>query len=186
MELKQQGNHVFGTFHEDIAGVKWAIEGTVSDGIFIGALSFKPNAPKAPISWSMSKDGKTLDGKLGISSWKFCGARPGAPFPDGCTFAGTWTSSVAGDSNCIMNLQRVDMTVHGTYCHGTMSGTIEYYTATRTTLLRGTWVDGNKNIGSFTLYLYGDGLQFQGNWGKKGLAWCGKRSGVEFPSPCER
>ena len=181
MTLNQSGSNITGTYHNAFSNGDGTVQGTVSGNVFDGTWFIFGGS--GSIHWVLSPDGQTFDGNWnGSSAW--CGARSGVNFPAGCSFAGTWTNYVAGNSNCSMNLTRHDNSVTGTYCNGSISGTVSYTGSGSVTILTGTWNSGG--TGTFTFYLLDyNAMQFQGNWDPDNY-WCGWRSSTVMPSPCLR
>lgn len=179
MNLSQSGNSVTGTYRNDFAGTSGTITGNVSGNTLSGTWSISGGS--GSLQFTLGGAGNT-DGNWN-TSYKWCGAKPGVNFPAGCSFAGSWTNNVAGNASCPMTLTRRDNTVSGTYCNGTVSGTISY--GGNETILTGAWLAGTS--GSFKFHLAGyNATTFQGNWGTDPAAhyWCGWRSGAAPPSPC--
>lgn len=181
MDLTQNGNNISGTYYNAFNGFSGTIQGVISNNTFDG--NWSRDNQSGPVHWVMSSDGKTINGNFnGASQW--CGALSGKPFPAGCSFAGNWTNSVAGNQNCQMTLTRIDMEVTGTYCNGSVSGTIIYTGNSNETLLDGIWQTSGS--GTFQLYLIDyNALQFVGHWNQNN-PWCGWRSNAEMPSSCLR
>lgn len=77
-----------------------------------------------------------------------------------------------------MNLVQTGNIVTGTYAggEGTINGVV---TGNR---LTGTWVRGGSN-GPFDFWVDGSGDNWQGNFNES-AAWCGRRSGEAYPTPC--
>jgi len=181
MNLSQTGNSVTGTYQNAFLGSSGTIAGSVSGDTLTGAWSIFGNS--GSLQFTLGGGGDAFDGNWN-TSYKWCGAKPGVKFLAGCSFAGVWINDVAGNSNCPMDLDRRDNTVSGTYCNGTVSGTISYMPSG--TKLTGTWSSGG-NSGPFTFYLEGyEAKTFQGNWGPNQAQhyWCGWRFGKSQPSPC--
>lgn len=181
MNLTQSGNKISGTYHNSFNGFDGTIQGVVSDNTFDG--NWSRGDQSGSIHWVLSPDGTTINGNFN-GSFQWCGALTGKPFPAGCSFTGEWTSNVAGNQNCWMTLTRVDMTVTGKYCNGSVTGTISYTGNSNETLLNGTWT--TTGSGTFQLYLIEyDASQFVGHWNQNN-PWCGWRSNAEMPSSCFR
>ena len=82
-----------------------------------------------------------------------------------------------------MTLRRVDLRVEGTYCFGTLTGTIIYPGPSAITILEGAW-SGRGSAGNFRFALRGyDGAIFQGTWDDVN-EWCGWRPSGTPPNPC--
>jgi len=177
MTLSQSGTTVTGSYVNAMSGASGTINGTVSGNTLSGNWSISGGS--GTLQWTIN--GNAIDGNWnGSNQW--CGARSGNAFPAGCGFAGSWVASVAGNSACAMNLTQNGTSVSGSYCNGTLSGSVTY--ASGYALLSGTWQTGP--AGTLKLYLLGyNGDQFQGNWNTSN-AWCGRRSSASLPSPCLR
>ena len=187
MRLMQTGSRVSGTYNNAFTGASGFIEGSVAGNGFTGQWTSR--GASGPIEWRANPDNQTFDGFLhGGADNRWCGARPGIAFPEGCSFAGAWIDQVIDRSDCPMTLRRVNLTVTGTYCNGSISGVITFAPGAPVTLLDGTWTVSGSPPGAFRLYLLGyDGRQFQGNWmGDGPNQWCGWRAGALEPSPCLR
>ncbi len=182
MDITQSGSSVTGTYHNSFTGGNGTVAGTVSGNTLNGTWTI---GGSGTLQFTLGGGGNTFDGNWsGSNQW--CGARSGVAFPGGCSYAGSWTNHVAGNSNCSMTLTRVDNTVTGTYCNSTVSGTVSYTGSSSETILNGVWGGGP---GTFKFYLLGyNGDRFQGNWGVTPAThyWCGWRSGSSEPSPCYR
>src|SRR5262249_11176100 len=113
MNLNQSGDNISGVYHNAFINADGTVQGTVSGNAFNGTWSI--GGGSGSIHWVLNPDGKTFAGTFDSSS-QWCGARLETPFPEGCGFAGAWTSNVAGNQNCSMTLTQVDTTVKGAYC----------------------------------------------------------------------
>jgi hypothetical protein len=182
MDLTQSGVSVTGTYHNSFDGGNGTLAGTVSGNTLTGTYQ-KINTGN--IQFVLGGNGSTFTGNWnGVNLW--CGARSGVSFPSGCSFDGAWTNHVAGNSNCAMTLNRINMSVTGTYCNSSVSGTISYTGSSSETILTGNY---DSCVCPFKFYLLGyNALQFQGNWGPTQTThyWCGWRSSSSEPSPCYR
>jgi hypothetical protein len=179
MNITQNGSNVNGTYLNQFTGVNGTLDGSVSGNVLNG--TWHEGATQGTVQLTLAAAGNTFSGVWnGVNPW--CGAKPGVAFPDGCSFAGDWTTNVGAGPTCEMHLIRTDSAVTGTYCNGTLSGTVSY--AGGTTLLNGTWLTGAS--GTLRFYLLGyDARQFQGNW-NGAQPWCGARSGQPQPGLCFR
>jgi serine/threonine-protein kinase len=187
MQLTQTGARLSGTFTNAFTLAGGSIEGDIAGNTFTGRWT--SGAAGGPIEWRLSPDHQTFDGffRDGAEN-RWCGARPDVAFPDGCSFAGAWINRVIDRADCPMTLRRVNLTVAGIYCNGSISGAITFAPGAPLTVLDGSWNVAGFPPGPFRLYLLGyDGRQFQGNWmGDGPNQWCGWRAGAPEPSPCLR
>lgn len=181
MNLTQSGNTVTGTYYNAFGSAAGTVAGNVSGNTLTGTWTL--GGGSGTFQFTLSGDGKRFDGNWnGTEKW--CGARPGENFPNGCSFAGNWNAKLSGFPNCPMTLRRRDNTITGTYCNGTVQGTITYMSGA-ITVASGSWDTGG-STGPFTWYLMGyNGRQFNGNYNTS-FEWCGWRSGASEPSPCLR
>lgn len=177
MSITQNGNTVSGTYQNSFDGESGVLAGIVSGNVLTGTFTKNETLP---IEFTLSNDGKRFTGNWnGSNSW--CGARPGANFPNGCSYAGKFVTDNGDNSNCEMSLVRKDDHVTGTFCDGTLEGDITY-NADRTILMGQSLSNGNSQ--SLTYYLFGyNALQFNGNWGSTNQ-WCGWRESMSAPEPC--
>lgn len=176
MTLTQNGNTVTGTYHNDFDGGNGVLAGIVSGNVLTGTYTKNQTLP---IQFTLSNDGKRFTGNWNTTnSW--CGARPGQFFPDGCSYQGHFTTDWGAGPNCAMDLKRKDLAVTGTYCNGTLDGSLSYTNGL--TILSGNWHSGSSDTLKFYLFGY-NALQFNGNW-SGGNQWCGWRNGQSAPSPC--
>lgn len=89
-----------------------------------------------------------------------------------------------------MTLTRIDTTVTGTSCQGSLRGTVGFLTEGGLYIaLIGTWTGPGLPARQFTFYLDAgasyDARQFQGHWlGEGPQPWCGWRAGERPPQPC--
>jgi hypothetical protein len=180
MNLTQVGNNVTGTYANGFSGGNGSIAGIVEGNTLTGTYTI---GGSGPIEFTLSADGKRFDGTWGASN-KWCGARDGEFFPNGCSYQGNFTSDY-GDGNCPMTLQRKDNNVTGSYCIGNVTGTISF--DGNFTVLTGTYNNLIPGSGPFKFFLAGyNGLRFQGNYNNGGGEWCGWRASSSKPSPCEK
>jgi hypothetical protein len=182
INLSQSGTNITGTNVNDYLDRWETIAGTVSsNGVVNGTWSW--GGASGTFVWAL-QPGDTFGGNWnGTNKW--CGARSGVAFPVGCSFAGSWTTRIPNNLNCSMNLTRMDASVSGTYCNGSLSGRIRSG-SNNETILEGTWSIPGGSSGPLRFYLLGyAALQFQGNYNTS-YGWCGYRSGAAPPSPCLR
>ncbi|MEO6061214.1 MAG: NBR1-Ig-like domain-containing protein [Thermoflexales bacterium] len=177
MNLTQSGTSVTGSYVNSFSGGNGTVQGTVSGNTLNGTYTI--GGGSGSIQWTIN--GNTLDGNWGGSS-QWCGARSGNAFPNGCGFAGSWVASVAGNTACAMTLTQNGTTVSGSYCNGSLSGSVSY--ASSGAILTGNWTTGGTGTLKFYLATY-NGDTFQGNWNTSN-AWCGRRSGATLPGTCLR
>jgi hypothetical protein len=179
MTLTQSGNTVTGTYHNDSDGGNGVVAGIVSGNVLTGTYTKNQTLP---IEFTLSNDGKRFTGNWnGTNQW--CGARPGESFPSGCAFDGKWKTKYPGNNSCDMELSQVGTQITGSYCNGSIVGTISY--AGGDVVLNGTWKFPPPSVdqGPFVFYLpVYTSAQFQGNY--SGNQWCGWRSSTSAPSPC--
>lgn len=177
MTLTQNGSQVTGTYQNELEGGNGVLAGIVSGNVLTGTYTKNQTLP---IEFTLSADGKRFTGNWnGTNAW--CGAKPGQNFPDGCSYQGSWISDF-GDGNCPMNLNRKNNAVTGTYCLGTLDGTITY--AGGETILTGTYHNIFPSTGPLKFFLGGyTAPRFSGNY-NAGSEWCGWRSSSSKPNPC--
>ena len=120
LHITQTGNVVSGTYHNALDDGDGTIAGTVTGRTLTGTYSI---GGSGTIEFNLTPDGNQFDGNWDGSN-KWCGARPGQSFADGCSFAGAWTNRLAGNDNCNLSLTRKDNSASGSYCSGTLTGTI--------------------------------------------------------------
>jgi hypothetical protein len=180
MTLTQSGSSVTGTYQNDFDGISGTISGTVSGNTLTGAWLIAGGTGN--LQFTLSGAGNTFDGNWDtLNTW--CGAKSGVNFLSGCSFSGSWSSKLDLYPSCSMNLTRKDNSVTGTYCNGTVDGTISY--VSDATVLTGSWHIGGSS-GSIKFYLLGyNGTQFQGNYDTTHF-WCGWRGGASEPGTCLR
>jgi hypothetical protein len=179
MELKQAGANITGDYNDATRGVKGSLSGTLS-GTTLNA-KWTEGVLSGPLTLNLDKTGQTINGTTEQQAiW--CGAHTDAPFPNGCSFAGAWSTSVAG-LDCAMNLTMINTSVTGGDCNGQIKGKVSY--GTSLIYLSGTSTGVS---GPFTLYLVGNqGLQFRGSFGPnldRLIEWCGWRPNSSKPIPC--
>jgi hypothetical protein len=187
MTLTQNGSDVTGSYTNAFSNRKGSITGRISGNTLTG--TWTDSIIGGTLTWTLGADGNTFDGSWlqarTTTSNDWCGARAGAGFPSGCSFAGTWNVNGFGKAGCTMTLTRTDNKIAGTFCQGSVDGTIQYQ-SDNSTLLSGTWNAQDK--GPFKFYLLGyNANQFQGYFYRGGnFEWCGWRSNSSQPSPCMR
>ncbi len=171
MNLTQTGANVTGTFTNAFEG-SGTVSGTVSGNTLTGSWSI--SGKSGSFSWTLNTGGQTFNGDYDRSS-KWCGARAGVVFPNGCSFAGHWNTNLPGVCTGMMNLTQVGTTVTGSYCGGAIDGGVISYT-NGFAVLNATW--HTSTSGPLQLFLIPtSSTQFQGNWSTTN-AWCGWRDGV--------
>ncbi len=177
MNLAQAGANVNGVYVNGFGG-NGTLEGTVTGNQLNG--TWEINGTDGSFQFTLSNNGKTFTGNFdGAQQW--CGARNGQNFPNGCSFAGNWTSDF-GDGDCPMSLTRKDLAITGTYCLGTVTGTVSY--AGLFAIASGTYNNVAPSSGSFKFYLPAySASQFSGNFNGAN-EWCGWRSSSSKPNPC--
>ena len=186
MDLTQNGTSMTGTYHNSFDGGNGTVAGSVSGNSLTGTYQ---KASSGSISWTLSSNGNTFDGNWGGSN-KWCGAKSGTAFPDGCAFGGKWNINIptycpAGNASSVMQLTQTDTLVTGTYCNGTLSGAISY--SGGQALVSGTFQASGGGAGNLTFYLNGySSTQFQGNFSSGTGTWCGWRDSSSQPSPCKK
>lgn len=183
ISIVQSGNAVAGTYQNSFAGDNGTIEGTISGSTLNGTLDGGDQSFKLTITG----DGKRLDGNGEGVKW--CGARPGSNFADGCSFAGKWKILI-GSATCNMTLQRHDDKVTGNYSGGdctgavgNVNGTVSYPGGNRTTL-NGTYKRNNTEDSLIWILNGYTALSFRGSHEPGTEAWCGWRQDTEPPDPC--
>ncbi len=182
MVLSQSGTNVTGTYNNGPAGSSGTISGTVSSQTLTG--TWKVGAATGPLSFV--KGTHTLSGTYS-STFKWCGALTGYQFPAGCGFAGHWVTKIASNPNCAMDLTRINNSVTGTYCNGTITSATVSYPA-NDTKLSGTWTVSALTSGPFAFFFGSlasspQQLFFQGNYNTTNY-WCGGTTAANVPSTC--
>jgi hypothetical protein len=191
LELTQVGNKVTGTFTDALTNKTTPLEASL-DGVVLRGTYNNGQA----FAWNMSADLKTFNG-VTANGLRWCGAKEGTPFVEGCSFSGTWVSASPGlkgrdstvdENNCQIKLTRVDNIVKGTYCNGDLVGKFEY--KNNQALFSGEFKkkDGS-SAGKFYFLLSNiEAQQFIGNAssldGRRSFEWCGWRLGLTKPQPC--
>lgn len=179
MILAQDGNRVAGTFYDAIANKSGTITGSTTGNTVDGRWAAYDTS--GTVQWTLAENGRTFTGTAN-GSGKWCGARVGAEFPSGCSFAGSWIVKL-NISQGSMSLVQNGTSVIGTYFNGSLKGTVSYEQGL--TLLSGTWFANNES-GPLKFYLgSANGLQFQGNYNGS-VEWCGWRSNSTQPKTCLR
>jgi hypothetical protein len=187
MTLTHNGDKLNGTFHNAFDNSNGTLTGSVSGNTFTGTWI---GNGAGSLQMTLAANKNTLDGQRnGTDKW--CGARPGVPFASGCSYAGSWDTSVLFQVPMVMT--RTDTTVTGVFTitfngifTGSITGTVSYPGSAAETRLDGTYlVHTNGSTGTFQYFLLGfNGLQFQGN--TSGSGWCGARPGQALPATCLR
>jgi cell division septation protein DedD len=164
---------VSGTFSEGDG----TIVGIIEENRLTGTWSFA--GENGSIDFWISDDGNNWIGNWNkTAAW--CGYRDGEPEPSPCGVAswyGDWTSDCGAAGCNTVSLTQDGTEVEGSYADG--DGTIEA-TASNTTLT-GTWNRGGS--GSLQFFILENGDRFSGNYNDD-FAWCGHRTGADFPDPC--
>lgn len=179
MNLTQNGNVVSGTYNQLFYGTSGTIAGTVTGNKLTGTWSISGN--NGTVELNLIGGGNRIDGSWN-GTYKWCGARPGQNFPNGCSFAGAWKAKLSAFPSCDMTLQRHDNIITGNYCNGTIQGVISY--DGDKTVATGNYDTGG-GIGNFAFYLESfNALKFRGNY-DGAFDWCGWRDGQSAPAPCK-
>jgi hypothetical protein len=186
MTLTHNGNKLTGNFRNGFDNSNGTLDGTVTGNAFTGTWI---GNGAGSLQMTLAGDKNTLDGQRnGTDKW--CGARPGVAFQPGCSFAGTWNTTVGFP--VAMEMTRTDTTVTGIFTFtfggsftGNVTGTLTYPGTAAETRLDGTFRTSANSTGPFQYFLLGfNALQFQGN--TNGSAWCGERPGQPVPATCLR
>jgi hypothetical protein len=179
MNLLQNGDDVIGTYTQAFYGTVGQIEGTVTGNTLNAEWSISGGS--GDFELTLVGNGNRFNGSWGEGQFKWCGARPGETFPNGCSYQGTWEGKNAEFPDCALTLNRHDNVISGNYCFGTLQGSITY--EGEFTVASGQW-DTGEVIGDFKFFLDGfNALQFSGNYDDTN-EWCGWRSGQSAPVPC--
>lgn len=177
LSITQNGASVTGTYFNAFTGGNGTVAGTVVGNHLTGTWQI---GGSGTLEFTLSGDGKRFNGTWnGTNKW--CGARPGENFPNGCSFQGNWISDY-GEGDCPMTLNRKDNSITGSYCIGTVSGTLSYEGSQA--VVSGTYSNIYSVSNTFKFYLFGyNGLQFNGNFNGT-TEWCGWRSSSSKPGTC--
>ena len=182
MVLAQSGANVNGSYTRGFGG-DGTINGVVSGNTLNG--NWHSGGATGTIKFVLAGSGKTFNGNWDdVNQW--CGARSGESFPGGCAYAGKWKTIYDNTTSCDMSLNQVGSQVTGTYCNGTISGTVSYVGLS--VVLNGTWkFNTGPALGPFQFYqpLF-NSTYFQGNYNGGSNPWCGWRSGASQPNPCQK
>lgn len=180
MNLSQNGNSVTGTYNQAFYGTSGTIAGTVTGNTLTGTWSISGGTGSVVLN--LVGGGNRVDG-VWNDTYKWCGAKPGQNFPNGCSYAGTWNAKLTSFPNCPMTLQRRDNIVTGNYCNGTLVGNVTY--SGEETVLTGNW-DTGSSTGDIKFFLESfNALKFRGNYNTD-FEWCGWRNGQSAPAPCKK
>jgi hypothetical protein len=177
VNLTQNGTTVTGTYTRSTDNTNGSVSGTVSGNTLTATWSGGGNT--GSFTWNAP------DNSAGTFSgiWSgdtSCGAKSGNVFPNGCAFQGTWTAYMDANSGCNMNLTQNGTSVTGTYCGGTLTGTISYPGNGGSQKLSGTTGDGKTTA----FYLQDNSATlFAGDFNGS-TQWCGWRAGGSAPNPC--
>lgn len=183
MVLAQSGANVNGSYTIGPGG-NGTIDGVVTGNTLNG--NWHSGGDSGTIKFVMSANGNTFNGNWDNTN-QWCGARSGQSFPSGCAFDGKWKTQYDNPPTaCDMELNQVGTQVTGTYCNGTISGTISFVGLNA--ILTGTWkFPAVPSQGPFTFYLpLFTNSQFQGNYNNGNFPWCGWRSNSSPPNPCQK
>lgn len=163
---------VTGTF----ANGNGSITGLMEGNRLSGTWSF--GGAEGTIDFWISDDGRSWQGNWD-RTFDWCGNRSGEAVPEPCGVAswyGEWQTDCDGGCDAMTIIQN-GVNVIGTYANnaGSIEGTVDG------ARLSGNWTRGGS--GSMTLFMYPDGLQFNGNRDLS-EAWCGGREGASLPDSC--
>ena len=154
------------------------LDGNLDDGSRL-SLTFNPNR-------------SSFDGSARLYG-RWCGAKAGVEFPNGCSFAGKWKVRIGGQE-CDMTMKRVMNRVSGSFCSGEKLRT---FTARgenvsfdgRISRLIAEFDNNPSDYRSFTITIEAyDGNQFKGsiaNASGPSSKWCGWREGNALPKPSD-
>lgn len=179
MTLTQSGTQVTGTYNNSPLNTHGSITGTVSSQTLTGTWSLSGGSSG---SIQLVKGTHTLSGSYN-NAFKWCGALAGYQFPADCGYAGHWVTKIPSNSNCAMDLTRINTSVTGTYCNGSLAGTVSY--PANETKLSGTWKISPTTNGSYSFFLSSlsaspHQLWFQGSYSSS--EWCGGTTSVTQPT----
>lgn len=187
LELIQTGNKITGTFTDALtkksSKLEASLDGTLLRGTYNNGQAF---------TWTLSSDLKTFNG-ITAEGQRWCGAKQGTAFGDGCSFTGTWTSASPGlgrtkQDNCEIKLVRTDNAVKGTYCNGELVGRFDYKNNQAVYSGQFKKADGSSGGNFYFVLLNIESQQFVGNAssldGSRMFEWCGWRKGLNKPTPC--
>jgi hypothetical protein len=179
MDLQQNGTQVNGYYDDPTRGTQGNIEGAI-DGQTLNAQWTEGISSGQLTLHLLDKTESTMSGETS-EKVLWCGARNDVPFPDGCSFAGTWHGYI-DKFDCPMNLTLINTMITGGDCNGQITGTLSH--GLGLTYISG--ASGGILGGSFLLYLVDNqGLQFRGSYGPNNeYEWCGWRETSSMPSPC--
>lgn len=185
MVLAQAGANVNGSYIRGYDGGNGTLEGTMSGNTLDG--HWHSGGDTDTIHFVLGGNGNTFTGNWdGSNQW--CGARTGEAFPGGCAYAGKWKTRYDNlPTTCDMNLTQKGTQITGTYCNGTITGTVSYVFPS--VVLDGQWKFSPPGIeqGPFKFYLpLFSSSWFQGNYANGSNPWCGWRSNSSEPSPCQK
>lgn len=188
MRVTQIGLNASILFEDEFMGGSSTINGTFTADVFRSTYS------GSPVTLTFSDAWQIVDGTFVNGRW--CGAKNGYDFLAGCSFAGVWNEHVGGvffeselcqpgDETLI--LTRRNNTVSGTYCNGTVTGTVNYDYAARTAYVIGTYSGRFGAHGPLGFYVRNGDYsytQFVGNYNDMDFTWCGWRRGSSQPATC--
>ena len=166
---------VSGTF----AAGNGTLVGIIEENRLTGTWSFA--GENGSIDFWLSADEQTWIGNWDkTAAW--CGYRDGQTEPTPCgvaTWYGDWTTN-CGPSGCgTLSLTQDGTEVEGTYANE--DGALE--ATANGTVLTGTW-NRNDTSGPIQFFALENGDRFNGNYNNGNFAWCGHRTGADFPDPC--
>ncbi len=176
IDFSQSGTDLTGTYTNGPLGSSGTIKATVSGYVATG--SYKIGASTGKIVFT--KTGDTFMGTYN-DTYRWCGAKVGVAFPSECGFNRHWFVNYGPGvgSQCEMDLHQTSLNVTGTYCNGSVSGSISFTGGYQK--LNGTWTTKLLTSGAFSYYLANLGSSnqqkwFQGHYDTSAPAtyqWCG-------------
>jgi hypothetical protein len=191
MSITQTGTSAAMTYNNQLETLNGTLSGSFAGNIFTGTYGTGKTA-----TLIFNDATNTFDGTWQTtvpSSGKWCGAKTGYNFPDGCSFAGKWDERMMGDfigsdgchpGNQTLVITRKNTSVSGQFCVGTFTGTISYSGGYN--ILSGTFLSQGGGGGDLTWYSSGySATTFKGNYSSGWRGWCGWRSGVAEPATCK-
>lgn len=187
LRLTQEGDRVSGSFEQALTNQPGTIAGQVVGQTMNGTWTTGPSTQA--IRLTLSPGGTTVEGFVVDQGQRlvWCGAKADQAFAEGCSFAGSWVSSVANRPDCPMTLTRINQQITGRFCLGTLEGSIgQNRPGGQQVVLEGTWFVTGQQPGRFTFLLDApEQQQFRGNWqGQTPNPWCGWRPQSTAPIPC--
>lgn len=169
-------NHVEGqtTVSGTFADGDGTIVGILEENRLTGTWSF--GGENGTVDFWLAEDGRSWAGNWNkTQAW--CGYQSDQSKPAPCGIAswyGEWSSSYD-----TLTITQDGPEIEGVYAEGdgTVEGTVSG------SVFTGSWQRSSGSNGSLRLVVLGNGDQFNGNWDSDN-AWCGYRTGSEFPNPC--